>query len=242
MQSKEFSEEYYKMKYFKYKAKYEQIKEIAQARKQQQDGGSIGSYFGFGSKQPVQQQAQDKNVIPPRDANNDQQQQQPSSRFQSAKQLYTNYSAEKQQKKETKQADVQQLMSDIHVFIKQYIKPKNERKYYKLVGKIEDPVSANQIVQIIENIKTDLETKSLTEFKTVAEVLAHADIENKKHLDEKKDLIKRIKSVCSTVTGGINTSCKFIDLEDRDLVLPQTEQQRAGYINSPNSLDDMSDF
>ncbi len=51
MQNQEFSEEYYKMKYFKYRAKYEQLKEFAEQRSGIQTGGSWGSPFSKKTEQ-----------------------------------------------------------------------------------------------------------------------------------------------------------------------------------------------
>jgi hypothetical protein len=50
MQNQEFSEEYYKMKYFKYRAKYEQLKEFAEQKSKIQTGGQVTS-LSFNYKQ-----------------------------------------------------------------------------------------------------------------------------------------------------------------------------------------------
>ena len=125
MQSQEFSEEYYKMKYFKYRAKYEQLKEIAEVRGLHQQGGN---FFGFRTKTPVKQPGPGVSIVQPSSDANNVQIQKPSF-VQKVQQKYTDYTVRNQEKQEKKDGNIQQLMDDIHNFVLKNLKTINERKY-----------------------------------------------------------------------------------------------------------------
>jgi len=224
MQSQEFSEEYYKMKYFKYRAKYEQIKEIGQASGLQQGGMK---YFGFGKNTPVQQPAPGGTIVlqPSPDANNIQQVNTGSVQpniIQSMKQSYVDYNTKKQETKEAIEKSADELMRNIHVFVKENTIDKkpdeiSKKKYYKIVGKLEEPVSYKQLIAIVSSIEIHEEEELGTKFKTIKEVVNHnKEFENKKNI-----LIDGINKQCSTVTGGLNAICRYTG----DLPFSQSENK-----------------
>jgi hypothetical protein len=230
MQNQEFSEEYYKMKYFKYRAKYEQLKEIAEARGQQTGGmDSVKGFFGYGPKAaPVPASNQPIVQVP---VDQMQPTQSKPSITQQVTQAYSNYSASQQQKKADNATAIDQLMREVNIFIKENtigIKDNehNKKKYYKILGKLEEPCSYKQLIEIVNSIEINEEEEINGKFKTIKEVKQHtSEFDNKK-----AGLIQQINKQCATVTGGINALCKYND----------DPQQRGGYIDSPNSLDELT--
>jgi hypothetical protein len=235
MQSQEFSEEYYKMKYFKYRAKYEQLKEIAEARGLQQGGvQQVQVPVAVPQLTPEQIEAFKKQM----------EQDKPKSTMQKMKDMYANSQAKREATNEGKKANASELMEKIHVFVLDNLKTKNERKYKKIVGKLERPCSYKQLIDIVSSItQNNDEAIDTNKHKTYQDIIAHVTtFEN-----TKKNLIADIKTQCSTVTGGINEICKYTDKEDQDYKSPedQTAQEKrinGGYTDSPNSLDNMSEF
>lgn len=210
MENEDFSEEYYKMKYFKYRAKYEQLKEIAQ-----QTGGMSNQVF---MKQPLPPHLQHQ--LPQK---------------QSVAQGHF-------QKNHPNEKNIKQLMKDIHDFVKKYVFPKNERKYKKIVGRLEEPCTFKQLIDIVNDIKTDLEEKSLKGFNTIKDVLEHAKKENENHTKQKTEITNRIVKLCSNTTGGINALCKYVDVDDIEAIKAnKPHKQDGGYTDTPDSLDDVSE-
>jgi len=266
MQNQEFSEEYYKMKYFKYRAKYEQLKEIAQARSGVQAGGaSIMTSLGLNKPQstlnpnapsyiPGQVQGQVPNQGPNQDPNQvaiqDPNQPQPSrtSYFSSAlkavgmdKDSRNKRADDKQQKAETTKEEATILMKDIKEFVRENLEKKNNRKYLKTIGKLEEPSSYKQLVSIVDNINVDLHSIEISTFKNLGEANTFIQAETKKISDKKQEIISRINKQCATTIGGINAICKYYDEEDVDThTKSETKGQGGGYTLTPDSLDDIN--
>lgn len=244
MENEDFSEEYYKMKYFKYRAKYEQLKEIAQ-----QTGGMSNQVF---MKQPLPPHLQQ---LPPHLLHQLPQKQSGSRVKDIPPQLLQlpphllQQPPHKQsvdqghfQKNHPNEKNIKQLMKDIHDFVKKYVFPKNERKYKKIVGRLEEPCTYKQLEDIVNGIKIDLEEKSLKGFNTIKDVLEHAKKENENHTKQKKEIIDRIVKLCSNTTEGINALCKYVDEEDIEYKKNKPHaKQDGGYTDTPDSLDDVSE-
>ncbi len=272
MQNQEFSEEYYKMKYFKYRAKYEQLKEIAESNSRTQTGGN--SWIPFGSK-PVQQTQQvstlNPNAVPfvpgqiagptevpgqivgpaevpgqivgPVEVPGQEQPKTSPSMLQRIgmdKDSREKRAADKAATNQAIKNNISTLMNDIKEFVRENLETKNSKKYFKTIGKLEEPCTYKQLIKIVEDVKIDLniEMPESLKGKTLAEVHQYATEQQTKINDKKKDLTDRIKKQCATTTGGLNSLCKLE--EEDDVSTPNSPAQKGGYTLTPDSLDDIN--
>ena len=261
MQNLEFSEEYYKMKYFKYRAKYEQLKEIAAAQSNGQTGGM--SYFNFtGSSnsskkktQPVQpvQPVQPTTTLnpnappyvpgqpyPPVPPTNQEVQQPPSNNYSISSALKAvgldkesrQASAQKrQEQKEATSAEIQQLLTDIYDFSSANLT--EEKKKIRLRAKLESSSSPADLIKIINRAPMS-KSKQYT--------LEEASKLINKHQETQANLIDQVNRLCKTTLGGLNTECRMPDEDDIEENNKQTQEQiqNGGYTLTPESLDDIN--
>ncbi len=256
MQNLEFSEEYYKMKYFKYRAKYEQLKEIAEAQSNGQSGGM--SYFTGNSNsskkktQPVQPTTtlnpnappyvpgQPYPPVPPTNQEVQQPQQPPSNNYSISSALKAvgldkesrQASAQKrQEQKEATSAEIQQLLTDIYDFSSANLT--EEKKKIRLRAKLESSSSPADLIKIINRAPMS-KSKQYT--------LEEASKLINKHQETQGNLIDQVNRLCKTTLGGLNTECRMSDEDDIEENNKQTQEQiqNGGYTLTPESLDDIN--
>jgi hypothetical protein len=224
MQNQEFSEEYYKMKYFKYRAKYEQLKEIVQSRPGLQTGG-----WSFRSTKPV------TNPVPSQVPNPVTSQIPGQMPGQAPGQVPGQAPGQAPGQVPVK-SDISTLMNDIKEFVRENLEVKDKNKYLKTIGKLEEPCSYKQLIGIVDNVKIDLNVEVPNDLrgKTLDEISKYVDDQKTKIDSRKKGLIDRIKKQCATTIGGLNSLCKL----EEEVV--STQSQKGGYTLTPDSLDDIN--
>ena len=195
MQNEQFSEEYYKMKYFKYKAKYEQLKE------QQGSSNMLSKAKDFFTKKtpaPGQVSGPVPGQVP----------QGPVPEKKQKKSFFSGITGNTAEKA----SDAKNLMNDVVTFVTNGMVDGKQK--WKIIAKLEQPCTYQQIYDIVNN--TQIITSG-RDFETV-----------KSEQETKARLLKDIKKTCSTITGGLNAVCKYV------------EPLAGGYGDSPNSLDDIT--
>jgi hypothetical protein len=221
MQNQEFSEEYYKMKYFKYRAKYEQLKEIAEARSGLQKGGAMETLG------PAETPAGQPQLAPPG-------QPQPRGSFLSSFSLSKTIGMDKESrernmklkedKKNTSSAEIKKLLDEIYAFASANME---DNKKERLRVRLENPCTPNKLIEIINKAPMP---------KQQTFTLEQANTFLKENQEKKSNLIGRVNKMCKTTLGGLNEACRMPELDD------ETEQkaQAGGYTLTPDSLDDIN--
>lgn len=231
MQNEKYSEEYYKMKYFKYRAKYEQLKEFAE----QSNGQQGGSFLGFGKKKdaaaPVQQPGQP--VQQPVQPVQQPGQPAPAEPTKSKFSFFGKKDAAAPSKTSKPSAiNPKDLMVEVANFLTKGL-PEGKEKWV-ILAKLEQPCTYKQIRDLVEKKQVD-KSRSFLE--------VEAD------LNLKQKLLGDINKTCSTTMGGLNALCVYQEPVATVTQQPTTQptqqptQQPAlvgGYSDSPYSLDDLS--
>jgi len=214
MQNQEFSEEYYKMKYFKYRAKYEQLKEIADSRSKIQTGGIRQFFSGSkpstpaptGTPQPQPLEAQDSKTNP----------------------------------RSKENADA--LMGEIGAFIRKHVT--NQNDLYKIIGRLEEPCSYKHLIDIVDSISNNFSNMEMNSFKNLEEARQHIAAKELDIRNDKENLKAKIKTTCSTTLGGLNSFCNLKEpRSEPSNQSPSQETKKdikGGYTLTPDSLDDIN--
>jgi len=242
MQNQEFSEEYYKMKYFKYRAKYEQLKEIAQVRSGLQSGGSNlnDNPTSYVSGQGVVQETnQGTNQVRIEDKT-----QQPkssylssiSSTLSSASKMigFDKESREKNMKlKQERQIatsdNINTLLNDIYLFSSEHM---DSNKKERLRVRLESPCTTAKLIEYINNAPKAPKDKTYTFDDAMALF--------KTYEATKSDLIARVNKLCKTNLGSLNEACRMPNLDEEEKQKAPATAQSGGYTLTPDSLDDIN--
>jgi hypothetical protein len=242
MQNQEFSEEYYKMKYFKYRAKYEQLKEIAQARSGLQTGGAAMENLGP-APGPILGPVPGPILGPVPGPNNQPQLQQPQQPQQPRGSYMPSFSSVtkafgmdkesmkiKEEKKQQTSDDIKKLLEEIYAFASANME---ENKKERLRVRLESPCTTAKLIQYINNAPMP---------KQQTFTLEEANKFLIKNQEIKSDLIAKVNKMCKTTLGGLNEACTMPDLDKEELAKEQAkaQTQNGGYTLTPDSLDDIN--